>query len=53
MCQTKVVDKIKTYIYAEYFFFSKIVPFMRESGKIFYSRAGHRRKYDTCVLNAG
>jgi hypothetical protein len=40
MCQTKVVEKIKTHI-----LFSKIVPFMRKCGKILKSGAGHRWQY--------
>ena len=35
------------------FFFSKIVPFMRQCGKIMYSRKGHRWQYDKCTLHAG
>jgi hypothetical protein len=32
--------------------FSKIVPFMKQCGKILYSRAGHRRQYGACALRA-
>jgi len=33
--------------------FFLIVPFMRDCGKILYSRAGHRRQYGACALHAG
>jgi hypothetical protein len=33
--------------------FSKILPFMRKSGKILYSRRGHRWQYGACTLHAG
>ena len=34
-------------------FLSKIVPFMRQCGKLLYSGAGHRRQYGACALNSG
>jgi len=35
MFQTKVFEKIKThFIFNKFFFFSKIVPFIRQRGKI-------------------
>jgi len=34
MFQTKVVEKIKTHILSSVTFFSKIVPFMEQRGKI-------------------
>jgi hypothetical protein len=34
------------------FFSPKIVPFMRQYGKILYSQAGHRRQYGACALHA-
>jgi len=41
MLQTKAVQTIKTYISCSvHFFFSKIVPFMRQCGKKYCSRAG-------------
>jgi hypothetical protein len=40
MFQTKAVEKIKTHFYVQCFFFSKIVPFMRQGRKIWYSRTG-------------
>jgi hypothetical protein len=38
----KFVEKVKTYILCSVAFFSKIVPFMRKCGKIYYSQTGHR-----------
>ena len=35
------------------FFFSKIVPFMRQCGKLLYIWAGHRWQYGLCELHAG
>jgi hypothetical protein len=35
------------------FFFSKILPFMRQRGKMPHSGAGHRWQYGTCSLHAG
>jgi hypothetical protein len=44
MIQTKAVDEIKKHILCPItFLFSKIVPFVRQCGKISYSQAGHRR----------
>jgi len=34
MFQVKFVQKIKTHILVKYFFFSKIIPFMRKCEKI-------------------
>jgi len=34
-------------------FFSKNVPFMRQCGKILYSRTGHAWQHDASVLHAG
>jgi hypothetical protein len=40
--QTKVAEKIETHILCSItFFLSKIIPFMRKSGKILYIGAGH------------
>jgi len=41
MFQEEYVEKIKTHILCSIFFFSKILPFMRNVEKILYSRAGH------------
>jgi hypothetical protein len=42
MFQTKLTDKIKTHILCPRAFFPpKIVPFMRECGKILYRQTGH------------
>ena len=38
----KMVEIMKTYFMLNLFFFSKMVPFMRHSGKILQSRIGHR-----------
>jgi len=35
------------------FFLSKIEPFMRKCGKIWYSQTGHRWQYGACALHAG
>jgi len=34
-------------------FLSKIVPFIRQCGKILYSGAGYRRQHGACALNSG
>jgi len=34
-------------------FLSKIVPFMRQCGKLLYSGVGHRRQYGACAQNSG
>jgi len=48
----KGVETIKThFVFNNYF--SKLVPFMRKSGKISYSRRGHRWQYGACALHAG
>jgi hypothetical protein len=44
MFQTKVVEKIKTHFVFDDFL--KIVPFMRQGGKIWWSQRGHRWLYD-------
>jgi len=51
----KIVEKIETQIWGpiNFFFFSKIVPFMRQCGKILYNRAGHRWQYSAFALHAG
>jgi len=33
--------------------FLKFLLFMRQSGKLWYSRAGHKRQYGACALLAG
>jgi len=49
MFQTKVVEKIKTYIlYSVTFFFEN-----RAVYGITWSRRGHRWQYDVCSLHAG
>jgi hypothetical protein len=50
--RTIVVKKIKTHFKFSNFPFSKIVPFMRKSGKILQSRTGHRSKYGVCAIHA-
>jgi hypothetical protein len=47
----QVVEKMKTRVsYLVFFFFSKIVSFMRQYIKIWYSRTGHRWRYIQCVV---
>jgi hypothetical protein len=41
MFQEKVVEKIKIYILCPTIFPPRIVPFMRKSGKIWYSQTGY------------
>jgi hypothetical protein len=50
--QTKVVEKIKTYIKFDSIFSSNIVPYMRQCGNILQIRAGHRLEYGACGLHA-
>jgi len=55
MFQSKFVDKIKTHFFIfNSFFFSKTVPFMRQCGKILFSRTSNRGRYNTahvlCML---
>jgi len=53
MFQTKVVQKIKTFLF-DNIFPPKIVPFMRSYGTVLYSRTGHRWcGYGACALHAG
>ena len=52
MFWAKVVDKIKTHILCSVTFFPKIVPFMRERGKIWWGQRGHRC-YGVCALHVG
>jgi len=47
MFQTKDIDKIKTHILCPVTFFTKIMSFMRQYGKIWYSWTGHRWQYNT------
>jgi len=42
MLQTKVEQKIKTHISCSVTFYSKIVPLMRQTGKIWCSQPSHR-----------
>jgi len=53
MFETKVVEKIKTHILRS-IPFPKFVQFMRQCGKILYSRTGQSWQYNTahalCVL---
>jgi hypothetical protein len=55
MFQTNFVEKIKTHSLSSITFFSKIVTFMRKCGKIWDSRACHRRQYNMayaqCMLD--
>jgi len=44
--QKKVAEKIKTYILCSLTLFPKIVPFIRYSGKTWYSQTGHRWQYN-------
>jgi len=54
MFQTKVVEKIKAHVLCSAtILFSKLVSFVRQCGKIRYSRTGHRWRYGTCALQAG
>ena len=54
MPQTKVVENIKTHTSRSgTFSFSKIVPLLRECGKLLQSPTGHRWKYDACEPHAG
>ena len=55
MLLTKLVKKIKTHLIFNkfHFFFSKIMPFMRQCGKTMLSWTGHRWQYGTCALHAG
>ena len=55
MFQTKVVMKNQNthFVFSNFFFLSKIVPFMRKCGKIFKSGAGHIWQYCACALHAG
>jgi len=52
-----VSDKVCTEIQITYFmsnfFFSKIVPFLRKSGKIIYSLIDRKWQYGACTLHAG
>jgi hypothetical protein len=51
-----ISDKIckkKTNFISNNIFFSKIVPFMREYGKLSYSHTEHMREYYTCALHVG
>jgi len=41
MFQTKVVQKIKTYLSLRNFFFPKVALCVRRCGKIWYSQTGH------------
>ena len=52
MFQTKVVQKIKTYFFIFYNWFPKVVPFMRECGKIWWSQWGRRWQYDGALRAA-
>ena len=47
MFQTKVVEKIKNthFVFCNFFFFQKVVPFMIRRGKILQSGAAHRWQY--------
>jgi len=47
----KIIEEIKTYLFL--ITFPKIVPFIRQCGKILYSRTGYRWQYDSCVLHTG
>ena len=38
--------------YGRFFPHPKIVPLVRQCGKILYRRSGHRRQYDASVLHA-
>jgi hypothetical protein len=42
-----------THFVSNNFFFSKIVPFKRNCGKVLHSRTGHRWQYDARVWHAG
>ena len=52
MFQTKIVEKLNIHDYVQNCF-SKVVPFMRQWGKILQSQAGHRWQYGACTLHAG
>jgi len=47
MFQRKFVKIIKTRFVFDKFYFSKIVPCMRQCGKLWYSRTDHRRQHKT------
>jgi hypothetical protein len=50
----KVVEKKSKHVLCSTNFnFSNIVPFFRQSRKIWYSRTGHRWLYGACALHAG
>jgi hypothetical protein len=51
MFQTKVVEKIKTYILHSKSFFPKIMAFMRSAEK--YCNVGHVTDDGACALQAG
>jgi hypothetical protein len=51
---TKVAEKIKMhFLCSTTFFFLKIVPFIRQCGKIWYSHTGHRHNvvHALCILD--
>ena len=52
MFQTEFVDKIKTHILGSITCLSKIVQFMKQCGKVLYSRTGHSRQYNMVHAHA-
>jgi hypothetical protein len=50
--QTKLLEENKTHYFVQWFFFPKIVPFMRYRGKILSSGAGHKWQYGACTFRA-
>jgi len=53
MLQINLLEKFKTHFVSCRVFFSKIVPFMRQRGKMLYSRTDHRWQNGACALHAG
>jgi len=51
--QTKVLEKFKTHFLFNKFIFSKIVPFIGQSGEILYSWTSHRWQCGACAFHAG
>jgi len=49
----KFVEKIKTNILCSKTLFFFIVPFMRQYGKISYSRTDHSWQHDACAFHVG